>query len=213
MVYVSREPGELFTEEFVQVMKTNMWTYMNPEIIHTMFPMIKTTYMCGLLNDCYTPAHKNTVCFKIITDEDREAEPNYNCKRPITNCEIIDGHYTYVDNQKVAHSTYEEGLIYKKDDGVCHGAAMIYALNANKYKLHDYAQPTLISNPKSPKQFRANYRAIMQHYIWLIETGLWNAALRMHFPTIRWRKDGTCLLTDKALACLKAFVEELDALR
>lgn len=177
----------IFTKKFRDTMYENMWTYINPDMITDMLG-IKTTSIKGVENEKFTEKHKNTICFK--TGEDS-------------------GHYVFVNNNKEAFSTYEKELLKREaDDGVCHGASMIYALHANHsipddlFILKDY--------PKTPGEFKQNYKSLLNFYIYLITSGLWDKALEKFFYNdVDWVVANgkiTTKQTIKSLETLKEYV-------
>ncbi len=177
--------GVIFTAKFRDTMYENMWSYINPEMIAYMFNL-KTSTIKGVENDHFTAKHKNTICYK-IGEEDS-------------------GHYVYVNDEKEAFSTYEKGLLRRDaDDGVCHGASMIYALHANRMIPED--QFILIDYPKTVQQYRENYKSILNFYIYMIESGLWDKALsRFFYNDVDWI-NGTTKQTVKSLQTLREYIK------
>ena len=149
----------IFTAEFRKIMYDNMWGFINPKMIEEMLNL-KTTTIKGVENEKFTNKHKNTICYK--------TDPNEA------------GHYVFVNENKQAFSTYEKELLRREsDDGVCHGAAMIYALHDKKIISDD--QFVLIDYPKTTEEYKQNYKSILEFYIYLITSGLWDQALYNNF--------------------------------
>jgi hypothetical protein len=155
----------ILTNDFRDNMYDNMWTFMNLDMINYIFNngtsngfvQIDTETIRGINNDNFTQRYANTITYKT---GNRGA-----------------GHYVYVDNNLVGHSTYEDNLLTRpEDDGICHGAAMIYALQNNGSRLF-----TLISNPRNRDERKENYKTILEFYIYLIESGMWDKALEEYF--------------------------------
>jgi len=172
---------ELFTSKFVDTMYINMWQYMNPEVVNGMFSVelskkkILFSTQKDVNDDIFSKSQKNTICFK--------GDPD------------TGGHWVYVDKKGQPQSTYENNLIYQEDDGVCHGAAMIYALGYDKTLF------PLIENPKNKAQFKNNYRSLVSFYIYLIESKKWESSFNYYFQGIKNRK----AKINKSLDTLKDF--------
>jgi hypothetical protein len=126
-------------------------------------------------DDIFSKSQKNTICFK--------GDPD------------IGGHWVYVDKKGQPQSTYENNLIYQEDDGVCHGAAMIYALGYDKTLF------PLIDNTKNKSQFKNNYRSLVSFYIYHIESKKWESSFNYYFQGIKNRK----AKINKSLDTLKDF--------
>lgn len=176
---------------FVDGMYDNMWGFMNLDMIRTILETAKckvgTSEKPDVNNDDFKNAlYHNTICFK-------HGDPS--------------GHYVYVDETGKVTGTYENKLIYRADDGICHGAALISAL----HNCYPEKFPPLIRNPRGPQQYRYNYGTIMNMYIFLIEQGWWDIALRKHFyKDVHWtRNQKTTKETQNALIILRKFVETL----
>jgi hypothetical protein len=179
----------IFTAKFRDSMYKNMWSYINPDMISDMLKL-KTSTIEGVENEKFTKRHINTICYKY---EESGA-----------------GHYVFVNENKEAFSTYEKELLRRDtDDGVCHGASMIYAAHAfhlipdNKFVLKDY--------PKTIKDFKDNYKNILEFYIYLIVSGLWDRALEKFFYNeLNWIKIGnkiTTKQTQKSLETLQEYIK------
>lgn len=181
-----------YTAQFRDTMYANMWQFFNADMVQTMYPSIKVSTICGVENVAFTRAHYGTLCFKEPEDEGET------------------GHYVYVTRKGEAQSTYELGLLLRSsDDGVCHGASLIYALKG--YNHPDGRMFDLVAHP-DPKDVEANannYRTILELYMYLIESGKWDRALKRNFYTeVHWidgeRKTRE---TQKAYRALKAYIE------
>jgi hypothetical protein len=169
-----------------------MWTFINPDMIEYMLG-IKTSTIKGVDNEKFTKKHINTICYKYEDDGS--------------------GHYVFVDEKKQPYSTYEKELLRREsDDGVCHGASMIYASHAMHIIPND--QFILIDHPKTLSEFRNNYKSILNFYIYLITSGLWDKALeRFFYNDVKWiQKDGkmTTVETQKSLETLQDYIRRFE---
>ena len=120
-----------------------------------------------------------------------------------------EGHYVYVDNEGKAYGTYENNLLKRlEDDGVCHGAALIFALNESG---SEGRFPLVISPDKKDDDYKKNYISILSLYKWLIEQGYWDKALKDNFyEVLIWDKeDKTTLETKKSLQLLNKYIKRL----
>lgn len=179
---------EFFTHKFVKIMYTNMWQFINKDTIESMFSKelsrakIRFSRKRDVNDDNFSVSQKNTICFK---------------------GDVNAGHWVYVDKLGIPHSTYEEKIIYDNDDGVCHGAAMIYALG------YDTNYFPLISNPQTIAQYKKNYKSLIEFYIYLIQSGKWDYALRSHFGMdVDW-VNNTTNQTIKSLKTLNDFLRTI----
>jgi hypothetical protein len=182
----------IFTEKFRNIMYNNMWSYINPDMINDMLNL-KVSEIKGVENEKFTQKHKNTICYKTAQDEA--------------------GHYVYVNKNMEAFSTYEKELLRREiDDGVCHGASMIYALNDNHLIPNNWF--VLIDYPKNIEDHKQNYKSILNLYIYLITSGLWDKALHKFFYNdVDWIVlDGknTTKQTVKSLETLKEYIKRFD---
>ena len=169
------------TNSFRDIMYDNMWQFMNLDVIQSMFPGIPTSTILGIDNDNFKKINKNTICFNepLVADES--------------------GHYVFVDSKLKAHSTYEDNILLRdEDDGICHGAAMIYA--CYYYKIIPF---TLISNPSTIDEYKYNYKMILTFYIFIIESGLWKKAMDENF--YNENKNGNHI--KKSLKTLKNYIK------
>lgn len=176
----------IFTAKFRQIMYDNMWQFINPKMIKEMLNL-KTTTIKGVENEKFTNRHKNTICYKSEPDEG--------------------GHYVFINENKEAFSTYEKELLRREsDDGVCHAAAMIYALHGKKMIPDD--QFILIDYPKTVEEYKQNYKSILEFYIYLITSDLWDQALYNNFynDVKRMEKDGK-MTTKQTITSLKTLQE------
>lgn len=179
-----------FTDKFRKVMYSNMWNYFNLDMIKSFYPSLKTSTIKGIENDNFTQSHKNTICFK----------DDGSC-----------GHYVYVNNENIALSTFETNLLKNESDGgVCHAAALIYALECNNHK--DSKKFHLIPNPKSNDEFKHNYKTILEFYIFLIESGKWDRAMKKNFyEDVTWIKnEKTTQETQNAIHELKNYIKRFE---
>lgn len=180
-----------YTAQFRDTMYDNMWQFFNTDMIETMYPSIRVSTICGVENDAYTRAHYNTLCFKEPEEEDAS------------------GHYVYVTKEGEAQSTYELNLLLRpSDDGVCHGASLIYALKG--YQHPDGRMFDLVAHP-DPRDVAtnaSNYRTILELYLHLIESGKWDRALKSNFYSeVHWISKGrTTRETQTARRTLKAYI-------
>jgi hypothetical protein len=171
----------------MEIMYQNMWQFINPDMISYIL-RINVSFQKDIDNDVFKTRHKNTICFKGDEDE---------------------GHYVFVDDNLNAYGTYEKNLLYRvEDDGVCHGAAISYAL----YFLKNRLEFRLLNDP-SPKDmdaYRYNYKTILNVYIYLIESGEWDKALENYFyKDVHWIEPDrkTTVETQKALETLKEYIK------
>lgn len=192
----------IFTQDFMDTMYDNMWTFMNPNMINHMFGF-KISYQKDINNDIFTDDHKNTICFKGDPDG---------------------GHYVFVDDVKINvkikrknyttykhHGTYESKLLARDtDDGICHGAAIAFALNFIKGR----ADMFLKEFPTTVEDYKHNYKTILTVYIEIIENGKWDKALRANFyKDVKWikrNKKNTTKETQEALKTLKTYIKRFD---
>ena len=177
----------IFTKKFMEIMYQNMWQFINPDMISYIL-RINVSFQKDIDDDVFKTRHKNTICFKGDEDE---------------------GHYVFVDDHLNAYGTYEKNLLYRvEDDGVCHGAAISYAL----YFLKNRLEFRLLNDP-SPKDmdaYRYNYKTILNVYIYLIESGEWDKALENYFYNdVHWIEPDrkTTVETQKALETLKEYIK------
>ena len=118
------------------------------------------------------------------------------------------GHYVYVDETGKPFGTYESKLIDEKDDGICHGAAINYAL----LSCGSIRVDNLISNPKSELDKNENYKIIMNLYKLIIENGWWDKALATYFYNdVTWDNTTTTttIQTQNALQCINNFLAHI----
>ncbi len=172
----------MLTKQFVDKMYINMWQYINPDVINHML----NTELSFMRRKAKTKSkHANTICF----------EGNIN-----------DGHYKYVDNLLIEYGTYENSLIHTDDDGICHGAAIAFYINNN------YESPKfrIIKNPNTHRDYIKNYITILNVYVYLINSNLWNEALSIYFYNdVTWNDDGSCEQTIKSLHILNKYIKKL----
>ncbi len=179
----------IFTRTFMKTMYRNMWSFMNEEMLKSMFPKMKVTHKCDINDDRFPAKFAGSICFKGTKEE---------------------GHYVYVKKtgrgKYVGKGTYESGLLTRgEDDGVCHGAAIAFYLfdKENRKKF------TLIEDPQTDEDRRHNYRVILNVYIHLITSRLWDKALKEHFYNdVVWiKRDSTTQETQKSLETLQEYIE------
>jgi len=158
----------LLTNTFRDQMYDNMWQFMNPDTLKlvldqagcgdTIISEKKDVYDDNWL-DGKGPrpdgSYRNTICFKGNTE---------------------DGHYVYINDNNDVWGTYECQLIYKEDDGMCHGGALAAAF----YHCGIEVGP-LVKNPKSREEFIQNYKVLLNTYLLIINKGYWDNALRETF--------------------------------
>lgn len=191
---------ERLTSEFNDTLYENMWKFMDPLVLKD----IIASYGCSMVvkrrkgaspnGKIFSPTFRNTLCHERYGEGPDAA-----------------GHYYYIDKNGKARGTYEDGLILKDiDDGICHGAALIFALKACGIDL-----PELYPNPKTDKTLDHNYHTILSIYIEIIEKGFWDAALKRVYkddPDLDWDGD-TTLQTRTALRTLKHYIKRLKQLK
>ena len=178
---------ELMSEEFVNSMHKNMWQFINLDtilyILQAAGCSTKTSKQKNMNNNVFEEHHKNTICFKGNPDE---------------------GHYVYVCPIGRVIGTYENDLLCSEDDGICHGAALAAALNECGHNMGE-----LIQKPKSVIKKKINYRTIMNTYLYIIDKGWWDAAIKKYFgKELHWsRALGSYKETINAKKILTDFVE------
>ena len=173
-------------------MYENMWSFMNPDMIRSIFSElgenIKITYRANVENDRFPRSFWNSICFKGSTDN---------------------GHYVYIDDKGHVYGTYELNLLARnEDDGICHGVAIAFAI--------DHMGPKRFSINEAPAtrdDFKVNYIKILYVYKWLIERGVWDAALAKHFYNdVHWLSTSSPPFTqesEKALIELNKYIDKL----
>lgn len=151
-------------------MVENMWTFMNLDMLKEMFSKnnLKITKMKDIdaPDSDFTKKHERTICFKGKLDE---------------------GHYVYVNSNRESKGTYESDLLTRDDDdGICHGAAIAFYI-CHELNDKDFC---IKENPKTTKDYKKNYKIILNAYLYLIYSGLWDKALKKYFPNeVTWVKD------------------------
>jgi len=176
----------ILTQQFRNTMYDNMWTFMNPGMIKSMIN-VKTSEMDDVNDDNFENFHKNTICFKGDIDE---------------------GHYVFVDKNLNYFGSYEKELLSREeDDGICHGAAIAYALHSKARTKRDREKFELIDHPQNSDEYRHNYKTILNVYIYLIESKKWDKALEKHFYNdVHWIGK-TTTETQKSLQTLKEYIK------
>lgn len=161
-------PSELFTESFVNEMYEHMWKYMDPSLIGIMHD-IETGEKKDIYDENFEKEYENKIVFKTSIDPD----------------DLEAGHYVFVKKNKKnileAFSTYEKNLLFEDDDGVCHGAATLYALkNLGKEKklLNTIGFDNFDENKKFSKNKVDNYILILRYYKYIIDHGIWLKAFQ-----------------------------------
>lgn len=182
---------ELMSQQFVDGMYNNMWSFFNPnicvDILKKFSVNIDISYQKDINNDHFTNRHRNTICFKGKNTE---------------------GHYVYVKEDCQVVGTFESGLIYEEDDGVCHGGAILAALVDNGINQFDdfcYDAETML-------EFHHNYRIIMNLYIYIIQKGWWDEIIEHHFPgelVFKNEDDKLSYQSKKALKLMREFNKNL----
>ena len=191
-----RKAPVIFNLPFREGIYSNMWQFMSPNMIKEIFKLdnrkLKLSSKDRIGDSNYPPSFKNTLCFKGDPDQG--------------------GHYVYIDKNLVHHGTYEDKLLTRReDDGVCHGAAIIYALGENE----DGGRFPLIPYPQTREDKLTNYKSIIEVYIWLIETGYWDKALKKKFyKDVTWigPKEKTTEETQESLVLLKDYLKYLNSI-
>ncbi len=151
---------ELMSKKFLGIMTDNMWQYMNKDTIKYVLKhtgcKVKYHTIKDINNDNYSRKHYNSIVFQ---------------------GDSMNGHYVYVDSTGNVFGTYECNILYKKDDGVCHGFALAAALKkCGKTDIGD-----IYTNPTSDMDRIQNYITIMKTYKFIIEYGNWEDAVYEHF--------------------------------
>jgi hypothetical protein len=173
---------ERLTQTFVDSMHENMWQFINLETLSCILKSANCAVGTSTKNDIWdenfeNPMFHNTICFK---------------------GNELEGHYVYVDSNGNVTGTYENNLIYRADDGICHGAALAAAFHV-----------PLIRSPRGPDQYTYNYRIIMNTYKYIIEKGWWDKALQQYFyRDVEW-KGTTTVQTQQALTLINHFLDSL----
>jgi len=159
---------EYLNQNFVDEMYNNMWQYMNIDTIQ------------AILNNA---GCNNISVNSIIVNKfyNRRKKLPDNCNQIIheyINEEV--GHYIYVDKNCTQHGTYENNLLHKDDDGICHGAAIYYALtecNSDKYNF--FGQ--IYENSNNSQEIKQNYITILKVYLYIIDHLKWEEILKTYF--------------------------------
>jgi hypothetical protein len=192
---------------FRNIMFDNMWTYINTDVISTILEEIgvgikakMTKKYIDFSNEYVTDSRlKNTICYSKFNKDE--------------------GHYYYVDNNLKKHGTFERKLLTRdEDNGVCHSAAIIYAIMYNRNKLSSRFK---IIEGKNNRVIVQNYITILEMYQYLIESGVWDMALLTHFGNsfnkdefIETENGGyTTVQTQTALRALKIYINHLKSLK
>jgi hypothetical protein len=175
--------AELMSEEFVNGMYENMWQFINPDVILFILTKAgcptKTSRQKDMNDNVFKIRHRDTICFKGSPTE---------------------GHYVYVSPDGCVTGTYENDLICSKDDGICHGGALAAALINCGYNIVG----SIIKNPRTLAEKKVNYRTIMNTYLYIINQGWWDEAIRIYFPS-EASKEKTIV----ALNLLNSFIYDL----
>lgn len=176
---------ERLSQEFVDDMAKNMWTFMNEDMINHILKSatcdIGFTYKKRVDDDDFDDSYRNTICMKGPRKE---------------------GHYVFIDNEGEVWGTYEMKLISSKDDGICHGGAILAAMNQCGYEI-----AKLTPLPKSVRSRNGNYRSILKLYEFIIEKGWWDKALKKYwYNDVNWTQgEPMCKETKEALHLLKHY--------
>ena len=150
----------LLEDNFMDEMFKNMWTFMNPEMMMSVFNQsgcnVDFKYKKQVEDDNWTDDdYRNSIVFK--------------GKRS-------GGHYVYIDPNNNVFGTYECDILTSiEDDGICHGFAIAAALNNCGWNVGQ-----IILNPL-PAQKPINYNTIMNAYKIILQEGWWDNALHEHF--------------------------------
>lgn len=190
-MYSLNKRDELMSERLVDEMYNNMWQYMNEDVIKYIFKLvgcpIRISKKRSVDDDNFCiKKHGNTICFK-----------GGRC----------DGHYVYVNEELKVTGTAESNLIYVKDSGICHGAALTAALHNCFPNTHPYDKFTLIHNPKNRNERLHNYTSIFNTYKYLITSGVWLKVIENYWTNIDHKTLTTN--TNKSLKIINAFLSEI----
>ena len=174
----------ILTAKFRECMYKNMWQYMNPDMLT--FVLNNNTlmsYKSDIEDDKFGKKYANTICFKGSETE---------------------GHYVYISKALEALGTYECDMLSRDDDdGICHGASVAFYLNAN-YK--QFGKFKLIPYPSGVEEYRHNYYTILNVYLYLIDSGMWDNALKEFFyHDVHWIGN-TTHETQRARKCLVEYM-------
>lgn len=194
---------------FRDIMFDNMWAYINTDVISTILKEMGIAVKANMTkkyidfsNEYVTDSRlRNSICYSNFNPEE--------------------GHYYYVDNNLKKHGTFESKLLTRdEDNGVCHSAAIIYAIMYNK-KESSPAFSIVDVNTNDKHVQKRNYISILQLYEYLIESGIWDMALLTHFGN-SFNKDDfiqmegggyTTVQTQSALRALKIYIKYLQLLK
>ncbi len=156
----------LLKDKFMDEMYNNMWSFMNPEMILSVFNQ--------------TGCNINFKLKKRVDDDDWSDDDYTNSI--VFKGKRSEGHYVYIDYNGEVFGTYECDILTSiEDDGICHGFAIAAALNNCGLNVGQ-----IIPNPL-PKQKEINYKTIMNAYKIILEEGWWDNALEEHFYyDVKW---------------------------
>lgn len=166
--YIQTQYGELLTKRFGEYMYKNLWSFITPELISNILNILgleNVVKSYKIEKSFDEVSYNNYTFFKM---DENKMYRNSICFIGLQ--ELNEGHYLYVNNQGNVYGTYEKELLTKFDDGICHGAAIIFALGSNKHKL--YNKFKLINFPKSFNSKKKNYINILSFYKYLIEENI-----------------------------------------
>ena len=157
--------GEYLNQNFVDNMYEYMWQFINVDTIKAILNNTKcnTAVITRKLTNYYDPTKimtvGNTIIFEDIIGSD-------------------EGHYIYADQYGRQHGTYENQLIDENDDGICHGAAIYYALSNCGYNLGN-----IYENPSNEWEKMQNYISILNTYLFIIDNLNWDNIVRRYFSS------------------------------
>lgn len=180
--------NELMSEAFITSMYTNMWQFMNEDTIMFVLEQAKCpktfTYKTNLYNNTFNNTYNNTICLMGPREE---------------------GHYIFIDSYGKVWGTYEMNILYKGDDGICHGFAMAAALQSCGIVVGP-----IFPNPKTKAHRYQNYITIFRTYAYIINNGWWDKALKMYFyGDVKWITHNKSAETKTALDNINTIIENL----
>lgn len=205
----------LFTNKFIRTMSKCMWQYMNKYtmgyLLYKKNKLFNSSF--SLADKEYKEQHEidnsEVAIFYDSKDvhEDDFNEKYYRNSIVFKGNTEIGGHYVYINKDGIVFGTYEDGiLLSKKDDGICHGYALLQAfLHNGLYNLNPGEQITRYPVKKSKNyhlgnknytfknnnykyQYRKNFKLLINNYIIILKfykhilNDDWLEGVNIYFP-------------------------------
>ena len=192
-MHITEQDGgvnELISEEFIRSMYDNMWQFMNEDTITFVLKEAKCpkkfTYKSDINDDTFGRRYINTVCLKGPREQ---------------------GHYIFIDKDGKVWGTYEMKILYKDDDGICHGFAMAAALQSCGLLIG-----SIHPNPRTKAHRYQNYITVFRTYAYIINNGWWDKALHKYFyGDVEWIDEDKSVQTKTSLAEINKFIEDVSS--